>query len=154
MLLVFSSKSTAAKTFATNFHIGDISIYEVWARSSFSMAKSASAYMTLKNASGEIEKLISVKSPIAKRVEIHQTESEDGVMKMRLVNILNIPAKSITMLKPGGKHVMFFGLSKPLREGSYFPLILEFMKSGKVKIMVKVLKYKSLDYKKRKHHKH
>ena len=154
IFLVLSPLILSEKTFAANIKVKNINISEVWARSSFSMAKSAAAYLTIRNDSRELEQLISVKSPIAQKTEIHQIQYENDVMKMSSINKIDIPAKSTTVLKPGGKHVMFFGLNSPLEEGSHFPLILEFDKAGKVEIMVNVLKYKALDNKKRKHHKH
>jgi copper(I)-binding protein len=146
--------NSASQVIAASFQIGNLTISEPWARSSFSMAKSAAAYMTLKNNSEKKEQLISIKSPIAQRAEIHQIKSKESVMTMSLVDKLNIPAKSIILLKPGGQHVMFFGLNKPLEEGSQFPVILEFLRAGKVKIMIKVLKFNTLSDKKRKHLKH
>jgi copper(I)-binding protein len=142
------------QTFASDFQESNVAISGSWARSSFSMAKSAAAYMTIKNKSGQFDQLISIKSPISKRVELHQIISKNGVLKMKVENILDLPAKSIIKLRPGGRHVMFFGLIKPLEEGSQFPLTLEFARAGKLKIMVKVLKFRALDIIKSKIHKH
>jgi copper(I)-binding protein len=144
----------SAQTFGSEFQLSNVTILGPWARSSFSLAKSTAAYMSIKNKSSQIEQLIAIESPIAKRVELHQAISKDGVMKMSKLDILDIPAKSIIKLKPGGRHVMFFGLINPLEEGSQFPLTLEFSRAGKVKIMVKVLKSRILNNEKRNHHKH
>ena len=145
---------SSAQVFAASIKMGQITISSPWARGSFSKAKSAAAYMNLKNEGGQIDQLISLKSDIAQRTELHHMQSIEGVMKMGLVKRLNLPASSKVELKPGSLHVMFFDLSEPLIEGTYFPLTLEFLKAGKVRIMIKVLKPGALENKERNHHKH
>ena len=134
---------------SADFNAGLITISDPWARGSFTKARSAAAYMMLKNNSEELDQLIGFKSSVAKKVELHQTQYIDGIMKMSVVKTLNIPAGSLTIFKPGSRHVMFFGLGMPLKEGSSFPLTLEFAKAGKVKIMVRVLKFFAFGNKKR-----
>ena len=150
--ILFALFSTA-QIFAAGIKVGQITISSPWARGSFSKAKSAAAYMNLKNEGKQIDQLIAIKSDIAQKIELHYMQSKDGVIKMDLVKRLDLPAGSIVELKPGSLHVMFFGLREPLVEGAYFPLTLEFLKAGKVKIMIKVLKPGALKNKKRNYHK-
>ncbi|NQV83586.1 MAG: copper chaperone PCu(A)C [Rhodospirillales bacterium] len=117
-----------------------ITISAAWARATFAKAKSAAAYMTLKNDTGQADRLIAVKSPIAKKVGIHRTSIEDGIMKMGAVGSIEIPAGGMAMLKPGAHHVMFMGLKEPLKEGDHFPLTLVFTKAGEIRVDVQVLK--------------
>tara|TARA_Y100001960_G_C14505699_1_gene743895 strand:- start:322 stop:825 length:504 start_codon:yes stop_codon:yes gene_type:complete len=153
-MLIFSVICYSKTTFAGDVQVGHITISDPWARYSFAEAKSAAAYMTVKNQSGRMEHLIAVRSSIAQKVELHQTKSQNGILKMSLVNKLDIPAGKTIMLKPGGLHVMFFGLKKPIEEGATFPLTLEFSKAGKVTVMIRVLKNEALKKMNKHHHKH
>ncbi len=128
MLLALSSPSFA----------GDIAVEGVWARASAGMARAGAAFMTIKN-SGETDKLVAAKADVSKRVELHTHLHEDGVMKMRQVENIEA-AKGMTMLKPGGLHVMFMGLNAPFKAGTNFPLTLVFEKAGEIKVDVKVRK--------------
>jgi len=119
---------------------GDISVEGPWARASAKMARAGAAFMTIKNM-GEADKLIAAKADISKKVELHTHIKDGDVMKMRKVKGgITVPAKGMAMLKPGGDHVMFMGLSKQLKEGEMFPLTLVFEKAGEVKVHVKINK--------------
>jgi len=132
---LLAALSLSPKTFA-----GDLTVSDTWARATPPKAKTAAAYLTLKNAGKEADRLVAVKSAIAKRTEIHRTTMENGVMKMGRVEGIDVPAGGMAMLKPGGHHVMFMGLNGPLKEGTSFPLTLVFAKGGETKVTVKVVK--------------
>jgi len=75
---------------------------------------------------GADQKLVAAASPVAKIVEIHEMAMDGGVMKMRAVAKLDLPAGKATELKPGGYHVMLMALEKPLNEGETVPITLTF----------------------------
>lgn len=86
--------------------------------------------------------LVSVASPAAKIVELHEMRMENNVMKMQAVSKLDIVPGKSTELKPGGYHVMLIDLVKPLSKGDSVPLTLEFKdadgKSSKQEINAEV----------------
>ena len=43
------------------------------------------------------------------RVEIHETTEADGMMRMRSLASVEIPAKASVSFAPGGRHLMLFG---------------------------------------------
>jgi hypothetical protein len=61
-------------------------------------------------------KIISASSPAAKTVELHTHMHENGMMKMRQVPNINIPAGGDALLKPGGLHIMLIGLTQELKK--------------------------------------
>jgi copper(I)-binding protein len=65
---------------------------------------------------------------------------EKGIMKMRHVGKVSVPAGEIAILKPGSFHIMFMGLYNPINKGDELPLTLIFKKSGTLKIIVKAQK--------------
>jgi copper(I)-binding protein len=71
-------------------------------------------------------KLVEVATPVAKAAEIHSMAQEAGVMKMRAMDSLALPAGKAVELSPGGYHVMLLELVQPLKEGDSVPLVLTF----------------------------
>lgn len=68
----------------------------------------AAAYFTLSN-SGDADQIVNVTTPLSEKVELHTHLNEDGVMKMRRVTAVDIPAHGKLEFKPGSYHVMIFG---------------------------------------------
>ncbi len=123
---------------AEEFKLGRIHIDQPWARASIGQAKAGAAYMTLVNHGDEVDRLVLVDTPVAKRATLHTHLMEDGVMKMRPVQAIEVAPGAPTVLAPGGLHVMLMGLKAPLNEGDSFPLTLAFDKAGTIEITVKV----------------
>ena len=73
----------------------------------FTGRTTSAGFMTLQN-KGKGTRLISASSPISPRVEIHTHLKEDGIMKMRRVDGIDIAAGETITLKPGGYHLMMF----------------------------------------------
>ncbi|MDH5352013.1 MAG: copper chaperone PCu(A)C, partial [Betaproteobacteria bacterium] len=76
-------------------------------------------------------RLVGVSSPVAGVVEIHQTKMEGGVMRMRPVQAVELPAGKAVELKPGGYHVMLMQVKSPVKEGDTVPLTLVIESGGK-----------------------
>jgi len=70
----------------------------------------AAAYMSVTNHSKTDDKIISASSPVSGHIEIHTHLNEDGVMKMRQVQGVEIKAGETVDFKPGGYHLMMFGV--------------------------------------------
>jgi copper(I)-binding protein len=105
-----------------------ISVEGAWARATLPGQTSSAAYFTIRNDGGP-DKLLSVSSTAA-NASLHSTTMDNGVMRMRPVAGIDVPANSTVELKPGGTHVMMTGLKAPLTPGSTIPLDLKFEKSG------------------------
>lgn len=86
------------------------------------------AAMNLVNTGDSAEKLVSVTAPeeICDLVEIHSMTEENGVMKMRKQDALDIPAGETVTLSHMGYHLMLMGLKKPLAVNEEIPLTLTF----------------------------
>lgn len=117
---------------------GDLHVEQAWSRATPKSAANGAAFMTLRNAGKDADALTSAASTASKAVEIHATTMKDGVMQMRQVNQLDIPAGGAVELKPGGYHVMFIGLKAPLAAGSMVDLTLNFAKAGPVTLKLPV----------------
>jgi hypothetical protein len=89
-------------------------------------AKNSAAFMSIHNGDRKELHLIAASSDIAERVELHNHIMEDGMMKMRRVRQISIPAENNTSLQPGGYHIMLLGLKKALKESETIALKLYF----------------------------
>lgn len=84
------------------------------------------AFMTFKNSDGSAHAVVEASSPVAHAVELHTHLHENGMMMMRRIDKIDIPANGETVLKPGGQHIMFIGLRRDLKVGQNVPLTLTF----------------------------
>lgn len=83
-------------------------------------------FMMLKNNSAKEISLIRAQSSVAEAVELHTHTMDQGVMKMRQVSAIRIPANGMTQLRPGGHHIMLIGLKQNLFEGQKISVKLHF----------------------------
>ncbi len=90
--------------------------------------------------SGKLDRLVGVDAPIADRAEVHENLSEGGVMKMRAAEGIAVAPGQTLVMKPGGYHVMLFGLQQALNAGDSFPVAIRFTDGGKVNAVAKVAK--------------
>lgn len=88
--------------------------------------------------SDKADAIISAQTPIAGRTELHDHIHENGVMRMRMVEEVALPAKETVRLKSGGLHIMLFDLKQKLKVGDSFPLTLKLKSGVEVKTTVKV----------------
>ena len=109
-----------------------IMVAHPWVRATPPRAKNGAAYLKVTNHGKTVEKIISASTPVANKAEIHTHLNEAGVMKMRHVPSLDIPAGGSMTFAPGGHHVMLIGLKKTLKVGDKVAITLVFEKAGKI----------------------
>lgn len=117
---------------------GSVEIANAWARATPGKAENGAAYLTIEAASPD--RLTGITTPVAEKAELHQMTLEEGIMKMRPLEGLDLPAGRPVTLKPGAVHIMLMGLTQKLRPGQSFPLTLHFAKAGAREISVAVEK--------------
>ena len=120
-VIAIASLAWASGAFAAE---ADVTVTRAWVRATMPGQPVAGAYLDLE--AKRALKLTGVASPVATRGEVHEMKHEDGMMKMRQVAVVDLPAGRKVQLAPGGLHVMLFGLQKPLEVGQSIPLTLRF----------------------------
>jgi len=101
-----------------------LTITDAWIRGTVPGQTSTGAFIRLPTPTDPT--LVAVASGVAKMAELHESSSEGGLMRMRPVDALELPAGQVVELKPGGFHAMLLGLYDPLPVGSTVPLTLTF----------------------------
>jgi copper(I)-binding protein len=117
---------------------GNLEIERPWARATPPGASVAGGFASVRNRGGDADKLIGASSPAADRVELHVMSMQNGVMRMRQVPSFAVPAHGELALKPGGNHLMFFGLKQRFAPGEKVPVKLRFQKAGEVEVQLDV----------------
>lgn len=102
------------------------------------MGMVSAAYMRLRNNGSAADRLLRAESDVAQAVELHISEMQGGVMTMRPIEYIEVPANGEAELKPGGMHVMLIGLKRELKAGETVSLVLVFEKAGRINVQAEV----------------
>jgi copper(I)-binding protein len=76
-------------------------------------------------------------------MEVHRMSMDKGVMAMREIPGVTIPARGEVSMARGSKegyHLMLMNLNRPLKEGEKFPVTLIFKNAGEVTVEIEVEK--------------
>jgi len=111
--------------FATGSYAADIEVSGAWARATAPGQQAASVDATL--TSKQDATVVGVSSPVAGTAALHSMTMDGGMMKMRQVDSIALPAGKAVNLHDGGYHLMLEGLKAPLKEGDTVPLTLSIM---------------------------
>lgn len=129
-LTVHAANMSAAETAARTTQ--SPAVTEAWARATVPGQPVAAAYMKI--SSPFHVTLIGVETDVAKQVQVHDMQMNDGVMQMRRHDQLDIPAGATIELAPGGMHLMLLGLKKPLKAGDAITVKMTFVDAEKAKV--------------------
>lgn len=113
-------------------YAADIQIQGAWTRATAPGQDAASVDMTI--TSKQEATLVGVSSPVASSAEMHSMTTENGMMKMREVHSIKLPAGKPVNLGKSGYHLMLNELKSPLKEGNAIPLTLS-IKVGKQELV-------------------
>ncbi|MEO8629550.1 MAG: copper chaperone PCu(A)C [Betaproteobacteria bacterium] len=112
-----------------------IQVTEAWVRATVPGQAVAGVYLKLR--SDQAARLVGVDSPLAKKAEIHSMSNAGGVMRMRQLKAVDLPAGETKTFEPNGNHIMLFDITQQLKPGDKVPLTLTIEKKGKkVKVSV------------------
>lgn len=101
-----------------------------------SQTKTGAVYLSIMNMGENSDQLIGISTPVAANAMLHKSNDENGIMKMEMLDQLEIPAGATIDILPGHMHIMLTDLKAPLKIGDHVPLELEFKKSGRVSVDV------------------
>lgn len=108
-----------------------VEVTDAWARATPGKAENGAAYLTI--ASPTADRLTGLSTPAATAAELHMMTMDEsvagGVIRMRPLAGVDLPAGRKIALKPGATHIMLVGLKAPLRPGQSFPMTLYFEKA-------------------------
>jgi copper(I)-binding protein len=95
----------------------DLKIEGAWIRTAPPGATVLAGYGKLVNTGTQALRIRGVQSAEFGKIEAHETQSDNGISKMRAIEVLEIPANGAIELQPGGKHLMLMQPKRTLKEG-------------------------------------
>ena len=137
-VLAVCAALVASPALAHEIVSGNLVIHHPWSRATPAGAKTAAVYMMLHNKGDSPERLVGAETDVAESAEFHMMNMDNGIMTMRRLDGIDIPAAGSAELAPHALHIMLFGLKRPLAEYDTFFLTLIFEHAGRVKIEVEV----------------
>lgn len=110
---------------------------DAWVRATVAGQPSTGAFMHITSSTDS--KLVEVRSPVARTVQIHESKMQNDVMSMQPVAAVALPAGKSVAIEPEGYHVMLIDLVNQVKAGDQVPLtlIVEDSKGAKELIEVK-----------------
>jgi len=98
----------------------EISLSNAWVRPTLGAGRTTAAYVTVTNAGTAADRLTAVDTPGANSVEVHTAGMEEGIMRMRRLDGLDIRVGETGTIAPGGyhSHAYVFGTARGC--GNYY----------------------------------
>jgi copper(I)-binding protein len=101
-------------------------------------AGNGAVYVLIENRGREADTLLGASSDAAQTVELHETRQAGGMMRMRPLAKVEVPAGGRIEMKPGGQHIMLLGLTRDLHPGDKVTVRLRFEKAGEQTVEAEV----------------
>src|SRR5207237_363126 len=108
-----------------------IVVERAWIRLPAVAGGAAAGYFTI--SSGRADRLVGVAAPGA-RIEMHESMASGGMMVMKPLAAVTLPAGERIAFAPGGRHLMIFGLGDRARPGGRLALTFRFAASAPVTV--------------------
>lgn len=105
-----------------------VKVANAWVRAPAPGQKTVAAYLEL--TSEHDAALVAAGTPAAARVEMHSSSVDGGVMRMRALPRIELPAGQTVKLAPGGNHLMLLEMKQPLKPGDKVALTLSIQPAG------------------------
>ena len=137
-LAAMAALSSPLRAQEAEAHIGHLIVSGANARATPPGAAVGAIYFTIQNTGATADALESVSTPAARSVQLHVTNTVNGVMQMREVKALDCPAGATVKAESGGLHVMLIGLAAPLTLGTTLDVSLRFRAAGVLTLKVPV----------------
>jgi hypothetical protein len=128
----------AAPALAHEYRAGDLHIDHPFTRATARAGVTAAGYMVIRNGGAQPDRLIAAESPAARVMELHTMSMEQGVMRMRPVPAIDVPAGGEARLAPGGLHLMFIDTTARFERGQRIAVTLVFERAGRVPVEMAV----------------
>ena len=120
---------------AHDYSKGSLHIEHPWSRATPKGAPVGVGYLVIENRGSAVDRLLSISSETSARVEMHEMAVTDGVVRMRpLPKGVEIAPGLTAKFEPGGLHIMFVDLKRPLEKGDRIKATLNFEKAGAIEI--------------------
>jgi copper(I)-binding protein len=113
----------------------EIHVSQAWVRPASDGMAVTGAYLLIENRGNGDDRLLSVSSPIANRVEMHETRVENDIASMHPQDHgLLIPAGETVEFRPSGLHLMVLDFQGEIVLGNTVSFTLNFEQAGSITV--------------------
>jgi copper(I)-binding protein len=123
---------------------GAVTVRDAWVREPVGDRKDTAAFAVVENNGATTRAIVSATADVSDKVELHEMKMVGAMMRMTPVKQIEIPAGGKVELKPGGLHVMLFGLKRTPRAGDTVDLTLTFDDATTVSVTAAVRKQEGM----------
>jgi len=96
----------------------------------------AAGYFTLQGGRSD-DRLLRIDSAVVDKIELHESFMDGGMMTMRPMAQVPLPAGAKVEFAPGGNHAMLFGIDPRITPGTGIPMLFTFASGAKVEVDAK-----------------
>lgn len=115
-------------------------ISDAWVRALPPGQPNTAAYMTITNPGATAVRIVTARTELAARAEIHTTREVDGYQRMEQLKAVDLAPGQSVSFAPGGIHLMLFDLTHMPVPGDEVPLCLLFSAGAEVCTVASVRK--------------
>lgn len=90
---------------------------DAWTREAPAGRKVTAVFLVMQNSGTAARSIVSGRADVGDTLELHEMKRDGEMMRMSPVQSIAVPAGGQVELRPGGLHLMLFGLKKPLVTG-------------------------------------
>jgi periplasmic copper chaperone A len=102
-------------------------------------APTVAAYFTIENHGSAPDQLTGISTATATSAMLHENVDDNGVMKMLMLEKLDVPAGGNVVMAPAKLHVMLVGLKAVYKLGDEVVFEVVFAGAGKMQVTAKVV---------------
>jgi copper(I)-binding protein len=126
------------------FAQGAVTVRDAWIREPLGDRNVTAAFAVVENSGAANRAIVSAAAEVADKVELHEMKMVDSMMRMSPVKQIEVPAGGRVELKPGGLHVMLFGLKRMPKGGETIGLTLTLDDATTVSVTAAVRKQEGM----------
>lgn len=115
-----------------------LSISDAWVRLAAVEGRPAAGYFTIQGGPQDAT-LVSVRTDLAVRTELHETRQVEGGMAMESLDQVPVPALQQVRFAPGGKHAMLFGVNPSVQPGTSLTFTFTFADATRIQQKARVI---------------
>lgn len=95
----------------------DVQVSDAYIRTMPPGRTTTAGFLAVTNNSGQSCQLLGATSTVSKRLEFHEHQHMQGMIKMRPVSMVVVPAGETVVFEPGALHIMLFNIDAEIQAG-------------------------------------
>lgn len=113
-------------------------VKDAWVRLAAVQGRPAAGYFTLKGARAD-DRLLRIDSAVVNKIELHESGMNGGMMTMRPMTDVPLPAGASVEFSPSGSHAMLFGVDPRITPGTAIPMLFTFSSGARIEVEAKTV---------------